>query len=404
MDADERTDTLLVTQYYDPEPIGSAPFCTDLAACLAARGVRVKVLTNRPSYPDRAVPADYRRGARDSEVANGVAVERVAPWIAGRSALGRIATDAAFLARGRFALARRRVRPAALVISLSPSILSVLLGRACAARGGRHVVIVHDIESGIADGLGMVRLGLALRAFKAVERFALDRADLIVAPSARMRDRLVELGVTAPIRVIPLWVDAERIRPLPMPDARPKTILYSGNIGRKQGLGQILDLADALRGNDAELRFVIRGDGGAREALEREAATRGLANIAFAPLAPPARLAEGLAEGHVHLVPQDPRAADFAIPSKIFAIMAAGRPFVATAAPGSALWEMQQESGAFLCVPPYDIAAFADTVLRLARDDALAAEIGARGRRYVEAHYARDVVTRQLVGCIEGAG
>lgn len=404
MAAEGASGALLITQYYEPEPIGSAPICTDLASCLAARGTRVTVLTSRPSYPDRVVPPAYRGGARDSERSNGVAVERVAPFLAGRSALGRMATDAAFLARGALALATRRVRPAALVISVSPSVLSVLLGGACARRGARHVAIVHDIESGIADGLGMVQLGLALRAFKAVERFALDRADLVIAPSARMRDRLVELGIKAPVRVVPLWVDAERIRPLPAPAAPPKTILYSGNIGRKQGLGQILDLAEALRPNSAELRIVIRGSGGARDALAREAAARGLGNIAFAPLAPPAQLAEGLAEGHIHLVPQDPRAADFAIPSKIFGIMAAGRPFVATAGPGSALWELQKDSGAFLCVAPYDIDAFADTVLRLARDDAFAGELGRRGRHYVETHYARDVVTRQLLGCIEGAG
>ena len=394
---------LVVTQHYAPEPIGSAPICTDLAACLAAHGSAVTVLTNRPFYPESAVPAAYRSGARDSETDGGIAIERVAPWVgAGRSALGRVASDAAFLLRGASALLARRVRRTALVISVSPSVLSVLLGRACAKRGGRHVAIVHDIESGIADGLGMVRVGLAVRAFKAIERFALDRADLVVVPSVRMRDRLVGLGVTVPVEVVPLWVDADAIRPLPPAAGHPKTILYSGNVGRKQGLGQLLDLAAALGPHRAEIRIVIRGRGSACGELEQEVVSRGLDNIAFAPLLPPQRLAEGLAEGHVHLVPQDPRAADFAIPSKIFTIMAAGRPFVATAGPGSALWDLQQESGAFLCVAPYDIEGFAETVLRLARDEALSAALGARGRHYVETHYARDVVTRRLLDCIEG--
>src|SRR5262249_53349063 len=129
---------------------------------------------------------------------------------------------------------------------------------------------------------------------------------------------------------------------------------------------------------------------------------RHLANVSFEPLLPPLRLSEGLAEGHVHLVPQDPRAADFAVPSKIYTIMAAGRPFVATARRGTAPWDLQQESGAFVCVAPDEIDAFADAVLRLARDDTFRDELGRRGRCYIEERHSREAVTNRLLACIDG--
>ena len=69
--------------------------------------------------------------------------------------------------------------------------------------------------------------------------------------------------------------------------------------------------------------------------------------------------------------------------------MAVGRPFVATALPGSLLWQLQERSGAFLCVPPNEPAAFADAVLRLADDEALRLELGRRGRSFVEQNYAK---------------
>jgi colanic acid biosynthesis glycosyl transferase WcaI len=397
-----RAQALVVTQHYAPEPIGSAPFCADLSMSLAAHGAAVSVLTNRPFYPDGEVPEPYRRGARDSEAHDGVRIERVAPWLVSRrGAWGRILADAAFVGRGALALANGRVGRAPLVISFSPSVLCVLLGRLCAEREGRQVVIVHDIESGLASGLGMVRGTGLVRAFRTLERFALERADLIVTPSIQMKRQIEALGVRTPVRVVPLWVDAEAIRPIPPAAGAPKTVLYSGNIGRKQGLEQVLDLAAALRPHRDELRFVIRGKGSERAALERGASARGLDNVSFESLLPPLRLSEGLAQGHVHVVPQNPRAADFAVPSKIFAIMAAGRPFVATARPGSALWDLQRDSGAFLCVAPHDTDAFAEAVLRLARDEGYSAQLGRHGRSYVEERHSREAVTRVLLGCIE---
>ena len=100
-------------------------------------------------------------------------------------------------------------------------------------------------------------------------------------------------------------------------------------------------------------------------------------------------LGPALAVGDIHLVPQNPEAAAFAVPSKVFNIMAVGRPFVATALPGSVLWELQRESGAFLCVPPGQPIAFAEAVVHLADDAHLRRELGRRGREFVEQNYAK---------------
>ncbi|MCW5568596.1 MAG: glycosyltransferase, partial [Dokdonella sp.] len=114
-------------------------------------------------------------------------------------------------------------------------------------------------------------------------------------------------------------------------------------------------------------------------------------------LLPEQRLSEGLAAGDIHLVPQDPNAAPFAVPSKAFSIMAAGRPFVATAGAGSLLWRLRERSGAFLCVPPNDALAFANAVLKLADDAALRADLGQKGRHFVEQHLAKRKVLAKFV-------
>ncbi|MGE5145537.1 MAG: glycosyltransferase, partial [Candidatus Eiseniibacteriota bacterium] len=358
-------DTLFITQFYRPELIGSGPFCADLADCLAENGHKVEVLTNLPHYPGRAIFPGYADRAGTRETAGGVTVRRLATRVPqGAGARERLMSEAYFLMRGGRALAMGGVKRRPLVLSLCPSIFAALLGNLARAPGGRHIVIVHDIQSGLARGLGMLG-GSLPAALQRLERFVLNRADLVVVLSDKMRDHLRAVGVTAPIEIFPIWVDVDAIHPLPVNGKERPTVVYSGNFGRKQGLDQILDLATLLQETRPDISIVLRGRGSQAEHLAAEVAARQLGNVRIADLVPPERLNAGLAEGDIHLVPQDPEAADFAVPSKIYNIMAAGRPFIATARPDSVLWRLQQECGGFVCVPPYDARRFSEAVTAL---------------------------------------
>ena len=396
-------EALLITQYYRPEPIGSGPFCAEVAEWITQNGRNVAVLTSMPHYPTPAIFATANGAQARQEVINGVGVQRLQNWIPRRAtALRRITSEGHFLLLGLLALATRRTRRHDLILSLCPSILSVALGVIAKSREGRHVALVHDIQSGLASGLGMVRSRGLLRAMRWCERVVLNRVDLIVVLSQEMKKQLRAIGVRAPIDVVPIWVDVERIRPMPRADDGRVTVLYSGNLGRKQGLDQVIALAAELQARRADdIEIVVRGNGGEAQRLATEIAVRGLTNIRMAELMPPEQLAESLASGDIHLVPQDPDAADFAVPSKVYNIMAAGRPFVATAGAQTSLWRLCQESGGFLCVPPNDPLAFADAVMGLARNRELRASLGARGRWHVERHQRKPDVLTHLVSLID---
>jgi colanic acid biosynthesis glycosyl transferase WcaI len=395
-------ETLFITQFYRPELIGSGPFCADLAECLAANGHDLRVLTNLPHYPGRAVFPGYAAGAMRERV-RGVPVHRLATRVPqSGSARERLFSEGHFLMQAGRALASGRVARAPLVLSLCPSIFASLLGNLARAPGGRHVTIVHDIQSGLARGLGMLG-GSLPAALQRLERFVLNRTDLVVVLSDRMRDHLRASGVSAPIEVFPIWVDVDAIHPLPANGRDRTTLVYSGNFGRKQGLDQILDLAGRLREPRPDITIVLRGRGSQAEHLAAEIAARRLGNVRIADLVPPERLNDGLAEGDIHLVPQDPEAADFAVPSKIYNIMAAGRPFIATARPGSVLWRLQEECGGFVCVPPHDAQRFCEVVTALAENVVLRQEMGARARRFVVERCAKQRVLGDLMAVLGGA-
>jgi colanic acid biosynthesis glycosyl transferase WcaI len=236
---------------------------------------------------------------------------------------------------------------------------------------------------------------------RSAERLILNRTDLVVVLSTEMRDQLRALGVTVPIDVIPLWVDTDQIQPIERtPDASIK-VLYSGNLGRKQGLGQVVAMAEELARRRPDIEIVLRGNGNQMGELSADIAQRRLGNVRLVELRPSEGLASALAAGDIHLVPQNPEAAAFSVPSKVFNIMAVGRPFIATALPGSTLWNLQRRSGAFLCVPPNEPCHFAEAVLRLADDLQLRRELGRRGRAFVEEHYAKSRILGAFKDCLD---
>ncbi|UYN96613.1 MAG: glycosyltransferase [Enhydrobacter sp.] len=383
-------EVLFVTRYFWPELIGSAPFTSDIADWLARHGWTTTVVSGLPHYPGDTVFPAYRNGRLKRETVGAVAVERLRSGAPRRtSALARIVNEGGFLVRGLVALSRGRITRHPVVLALCPSILCVALAVAARRKGGVCIAIVHDIQSGLADKLGMAGNGRLVDLMRAAERSLLNRCDLVMVLSREMKRQLRQIGVTTPIEIVPLWVDTEHIHPIEVPARSSIRVLYSGNLGRKQGLGQVIDMAECLASRRPDIEVVLRGDGNQLAALDDDIRRRGLRNLRLEQLQSSDSMADALAAGDIHLVPQNPGAAAFAVPSKVFNIMAAGRPFVATALPGSTLWELQRQSGAFLCVPPDDCESFADAVLRLADAPQLRAELGRHGRQFVEQHYAK---------------
>jgi colanic acid biosynthesis glycosyl transferase WcaI len=393
-----REKILFITQHYWPELIGSGPYCTDIANWLRAHDYPVDVFTCRPHYPEGVVPPAYQYGQRDNEEHRNVAIRRVGTWMPRkRGAAARMLAEFTFLARGLWSLLTGRLKRSELVISLCPSILAVLLGVFATRRHGRHIAIVHDIQSGLAAGLGMVQAaGPLVRAIRELERIVLNKVDVVLVPSDSMRRHLRDLHIKCQIEVLPLWVDLNEIKPYPRSGGSTITALYSGNFGRKQSLDQILDMAALLAARDPNIAVFLRGDGSETKTLTETVAERGLRNVRFAPLVSAEHLARGLSEGDIHLVPQNGNVADFAVPSKIFSIMAAGRPFVAAAKSGSLLWKLKDESQAFLCVPAGDVTALADAVERLAQDAELREELGSNGRQYAVLHHDKEIILERL--------
>lgn len=384
---------LVLSNYYHPEPTGSAPPITDLSLWLAENGLRPDVLAARPSYPKNAVYEGYEAGQRDHEDFKGVNVRRVKSYIANsRGMIGRLLSETSFAASALFARERRYKG----VICVCPSVFVVLVAPFFRARDGRVVAIVHDIQSGLAANLKFGMAGGLTQLLRKLEAWALNRCDRVIALTPGMERELRELGVKGQIDIIPPQVNVREIVPMPRAEGRP-LLVYSGNLGRKQGLDQVMALAAELLKRSAVVDILIRGEGSERKALEEQAESEGLTNVRFADLAPRDQLSAAMGAATLHLVPQSPGGANFALPSKIFSIMAAERPYIATAEAGTPLALITQASKGGVTIEPNDAPEFADAVQKLISDPEALRRMSASGRSYVENYVDREVVCRRIL-------
>ena len=373
---------LYLSPYFWPEEIGSAPYCTDLARFLEARGYAVTALAFRPHYPSIEAFGDWAAGARDRETLGGIEIERVP--VAARGGGGfreRVRNDLGYFARVLGGALRGRYQ-ADTVVAYVPSVLTLFGARAVKARRGcRIVAVVHDIESGLAASLGIAKGRGLLGLMRFVERLGLNFADEVVVLTPGMEEELRRLGCRRPITVLSIWGGAEEEAPID-PAARP-VLMYSGNFGKKQNLEQLIPLLDRLSKSEMAVDVVMRGEGSERARIEDEIAARDISNVTFLPLAPADAFPRTLRSANIHLVPQARNVANYALPSKLFSIMSVGRPFLCLAEPGSPLERLAEESGAGLCVAPGDDESAFRQIAHLLASPDRQREMGANGLRYV---------------------
>jgi colanic acid biosynthesis glycosyl transferase WcaI len=163
--------------------------------------------------------------------------------------------------------------------------------------------------------------------------------------------------------------------------------LYSGTMGRKQGL-EILAEAARLLEKEPTIQFVFCGDGSYHDVLAQASAN--LANVHWLPLQPFERLNELLNLADIHLLPQSAGVADLMMPSKLTGILASGRPVVTTAAANTQLAIAVENCG--IRVPAHDGTAFAEAIARLAKDASLRIRLGQEARRYAEANLDKEKI------------
>jgi putative colanic acid biosynthesis glycosyltransferase WcaI len=299
------------------------------------------------------------------------------------------------------AASRMIERPDLIVAATDPPLLG-LLGASLKRRWGCPLAYnVRDLYPDIAQINGGLRNRRLLEFLDYANRRAFAAADGVIALGNDMRDRIIAKGVAPErITVVTDWVDCAVIRPLianPLRDSFGDkfVVMYSGNLGLSQQLETVLAAAERLR-NDRNLLFVMAGEGARKSWLMNQATARRLTNVRFLPYQPKERLAESLGAADVHLIPLKAGAAGCLVPSKVYGIMAASRPFVAVIDSDSDVARMAERHDIGLVVQPGDDGALAAAIKELAsRPDELSL-MGLKARQLALRCFDRKIVTRKF--------
>jgi len=360
---------------YSPELTGIGKYTGEMARWFASNGHDVRVVTAPPYYPEWQVHKDYSSYRFKTTIEENVRVTRCPIYIpkADLSALRRVLHLASFAVSSGFALLSNIRWKPDLIIQLAPTMFccpaTVLCSKFTSAKTALHI---QDFEVDALFGLGMVS-GSRLKSLAfSVETFLYRRFDRVSSISPSMVERLKLKGVKASNTLLfPNWSEISRFK-----DAKKqqsfleklgitvdkKVLLYSGNLGEKQGLEDVIDAADRLKDNDS-LVFLVVGEGASKKRLVERATAKRLSNVIFAPLQPYELLPTLLASADVHLVVQKKGAADAVLPSKLTNILAVGGNSVITADPETSLGQLcSSYSGIAKLVAPENVDALVEGI------------------------------------------
>lgn len=388
-----------------PELTGIGKYTGEMAEWLAERGHQVEVITAPPYYPGWRIQDGYGGARYRTEFRGKVKIHRCPLWVPGKpNGLKRIIHLLSFMLSSLPVMLAKSIgwKPD-MIWTVEPTFFTVppsLLGAGLS--GSRTWLHLQDFEIDAAFGLGLVRGSLVLKGLIAIERWIMNKYDIVSSISDAMVAKLVSRGVEPSKAVLfPNWVDADKIIPLPSSQslraewniaANRIVVLYAGNIGKKQGLEMLFPVAGDFKEKQSNILFVIAGEGAAKSELMQTAADQKLDNIIFKPLQPIDRLPMLLASGDIHLVLQKRGVADLAMPSKLTGILAAGGAALVTADAGTALHKIVEENRLGLVIEPDSPGALALGIERLANDINLRKEFKGNARRF-----AREKVNKNIV-------
>ncbi len=380
---------LVFNQYYWPGFEATAHLLSELLAALADH-FEITVVTGTLRDP----PVGPGRASHD-----GVEIVRVSSTSYDRRRLSRRAANYLSYLFASLRTGLRAGKPDVVLCMTDPPIIANVA--LVVARRFRVplVVVSQDVFPEVAVQLKRLENPVVVGVLRALIGFYLTRADRVVAIGERMRERLVAKGAD-PERttVIPNWVDTAKLAPRPIDNAWAReqgltdkfVVMHSGNVGHAQNLDALVRATTFLRDLD-DLTVVIAGAGARHDELVELARVLDADPVRFLPYQPRETLGDSLSTANVHVVGLARGLAGYVVPSRLYGILAVGRPVIVAADADSETARVVEEVGCGVVVPPGRPELLARAIRR-AYDGELDLEaMGRRGREYVTAEADRNV-------------
>lgn len=396
----------LICQYYPPEIGAPQARLSEMVNEWIKHGHDVTVLTGFPNHPTGIVPEEYRDRFFMKEFIDGIQIWR--HWLYATPNEGFLKKTFAHLSFmvtvTLFSLLRGK-RPDILIVS-SPNFFSVistyLMSR---LRSVPYIFEVRDLWPGIFIELGVLKNRYLIRFLEIVELFLYRHAAAVVPVTKGFADDIINRGIPSNrVEVITNGADLETFTPdganlelrrewnLPLDTF---IILYIGAHGISHGLHSIVDAAELMK-NDDKVHFLFVGEGAEKAKLISLAQKKQLKNVTFIKGQTRGKVTDFYHLADACLVPlrNVPGLSNF-IPSKMFEIMACGKPIIAPLHGESA--EILKRSGSAVVILPENPKALLSAIVDLQDNPDRCKNLGISGRKFVEKYYDRKVLAKRYL-------
>jgi len=328
---------LCVNQFFWPDSAPTGLLLRDLSDVLIGQGHSVDVVCGDSGY-----------GTTAADKASSAVIYRVKTVAFSKRSLVRLVSWLSFLISATIR-SIRLPRYDLVIVMTTPPGLSYLGWILRCFRGSPFWIWEMDVYPDVAFGTGKMRPdGLASQLLSYLMNRPRHAASGLIALGACMRDRLLSNGLPADkIIVAENWATLDSVKPRPLPsETNPLTVLYSGNLGLAHEIDTIASVMLSLQ-SDSRIQFIFAGGGARYIDLRNFCEQNGIGNSQFLPHQQPIDFANQIAGCHIGLVTLEPNCLGAVVPSKLYTLLAAGRPvlFIGPAAATTAICIRDEKCG-----------------------------------------------------------
>ncbi len=394
---------LLFNLYYPPDTSATAKMAQTVVNALAEKH-DVTVLCGRPSYD----PAERRPWRLyQSENPGRVRIIRAGSTDFLRVQMKKRVLN--YLSYVFLAVPRALFLPCDVILVMTDPPFEGIVGAFVSILKRKpYVYNIRDLYPDMALGGSIVSPGMLARIWEKLHRWALRRATRVVALGDDMRNRILAKGVD-PAHVVIVRDGADLPAQGSKPSFDPQVIqairgnsqfvlLHAGNLGFYGAWDTLLAAARELAQDGVSIVFV--GDGAERERLQ--SAASGLPNVRFLPSFPSNKIPSVLAAPDAHIITVKRGLEGVVVPSKMYSILAAGKPVVAIAPAECDVVTIGARKGFSIAADPDDPAQFVQAVRRISRNPELLRSMGASAAAAAP-EYERNKELARLVEIVSAA-
>ena len=399
---------LLVTDSYPPEIRSASHLMLELAEELVSRGHEVTVITTWPEY--NLDQREQQKHFNELEIEGSIKVIRVKTlphhnvnYVV--RALSQLLMPVQFLLK----LRRYQVQADAVVV-YSPPLPLAFVGSWLRRKGVRNLLNVQDLFPQNAIDLGILRSKMQIRFFRALERFAYRTADIVTVHSEGNQKMLLEQNptISSKLRILHNWVDVDHhsvsetsVDYRKQWDIKQKYVaVFAGVMGPSQYLELILGVAERMQ-EQADLLFLLVGDGKEKERLQQLAKDKNLSNVRFEGFISRDTYPDLLNACDIGLVCLSPQNQTPVVPGKILGHMAAGLPVVAFLHPASDGHRLIVDAQCGISADSGDWEHCTTAMKKFMSQSGAFQTFGLSGRRYALAHFSKQACVSELIEMVK---